>query len=92
MVFRQASTMLAWCLLLPVIAPKNSIGEKTLDELRKYIPLLKLPEFGLQRAAVWLQDWADGTLQQAPLFDVGMLLGNSKSSVLPEVRLERIDA
>ena len=51
------------------------MGETQKDELAKYIPLLKLPEFRLNRAADYLEALANDTLPQKPLFDLTQLLG-----------------
>jgi hypothetical protein len=41
----------------PVAAAKNEIKPEYRDHLRKYIPLLRLPEFNLPKAADYLEAW-----------------------------------
>ena len=55
---------------MPVVAEKNEIGSPYIDHLKKYIPVLKLPEYNLTRAADYLDAWVKGELIQKPLLDV----------------------
>ncbi|CAK9116298.1 unnamed protein product [Durusdinium trenchii] len=46
--------------LLAVEATKNDIGQKYQADCQKYIDLMKLPEYGLQKAAEYLEHWFAG--------------------------------
>lgn len=55
---------------LAVLAPKRDLGADFKNNIRKFLPLLRQPLYGLQRAADWLEALIDGTLPQKPLLDV----------------------
>lgn len=56
--------------LVPVVAEKNDIGDIYREHIRKFLPLLRLPEFNLVRAANYLEDWIGDMLPAKPLLDV----------------------
>lgn len=53
-----------------VEATKNDIGQKYQADCQKYIDLMKLPEYGLQKAAEYLEHWFAGTWPRKPLLDL----------------------
>lgn len=55
---------------LPVVAPLNEIPAATIDNLMRYLPILRQPEFGLMRAADYLESWCNGSLVRMPLLDL----------------------
>ena len=55
---------------MPVLAPKNDIADDYVDHLKKYIPVLRLPEFNFSRAADYLESWINDAMVPKPLLDV----------------------
>ena len=62
-----------WCLLAGV-AERNPLSQKYVDEVLRFIPVLKA--YKLERGAAHLQAWVQGTLDRAPLLDVSMQLAD----------------
>ena len=63
--------------LVPVVAEKNDIGDIYREHIRKFLPLLRLPEFNLVRAANYLEDWIGDMLPAKPLLDVWFVYGKA---------------
>ncbi len=59
---------------LPVTADFNEIPEAYVEHVSKFLPILRQREFGLGRAADYLQSLCDGTLIRLPLLDVNQFL------------------
>ena len=60
---------------LPVVAPLNEIPAATIDNLMRYVPILRQPEFGMVRAADYLESWCNGSLVRMPLLDLSEFFG-----------------
>lgn len=54
----------------PGVASLNDVSEDYKDHVRKHMPILRQKEFGLARAANYLESWIDGTLVRMPLLDL----------------------
>lgn len=52
------------------MAPVNEIAAATQDNLMKFLPILRQKDFGLGRAADYLESWVDGTWTRLPLLDL----------------------
>ena len=52
------------------MAEKRDIGDDYRDHIKKYLPMMHDPSFGLHQAADYLQNYVNGTLPLAPLVDV----------------------
>ena len=61
--------------LVPVIAERNEIPAAYREQLERFFPVLRLPEFGLGRAADYLQSWCDGSWERQPLLDLSQSSG-----------------
>ena len=55
-------------------ADLNEIPEAYVEHVSKFLPILRQREFGLGRAADYLQSLCDGTLVRFPLLDVNQIL------------------
>lgn len=49
--------------------------------------MLKQPIYGLQRAAQWLEDLINGTMEKVPLLDVSAFFGDIKYDVCLAIAL-----
>ena len=59
--------------LLPVcavIAERNPLTNEYIDNIRKFLPLLRSREFAMHDAAAYLEAWITGTWQMKPLMAV----------------------
>ena len=65
---------LYFCHRLPVTADLNEIPEAYVEHVSKFLPILRQREFGLGRAADYLQSLCDGTFIRLPLLDVNQFL------------------
>lgn len=50
------------------MADRKDLGNEYREHVAKYIPILREPEIGLQRAGDYLEQWLEGTLPKQPLF------------------------
>ena len=55
--------------------PMRPLGPKFIEMIQKHLPMLRIPEYGLARAANHLEDWINGRLPPEPLHDVSAYLG-----------------
>ena len=54
----------------PVRTQNRDLGADFKSNVNKFIPILRQPLFGLQRAADWLEGLITGMLEKKPLLDV----------------------
>ena len=59
---------------LAAIVEKKDLGEEYKNHLRKFLPSLRYPLFGLSESADWLEALVDGSLPSEPLLDVSAIL------------------
>lgn len=52
------------------MASPNEIPVAFQEQIAKFLPILRLPEFGLDRAADYLQSWCEGTWTRQPPLDL----------------------
>lgn len=51
---------------LSVMAERKDISEEVIDNISKFLPILRQPDIGLARAADYLEAWLAGTLHKEP--------------------------
>ena len=61
--------------LWPADNPVRPLGPKFIEMIQKHLPMLRIPEYGLARAARHLEDWIHGRLPVEDLHDVSACLG-----------------
>ena len=66
----QSQWFVAPWFLCAVIAERNPLTNEYIDNIRKFIPLLRSKEFAMHDAAAYLEAWITGTLQMKPLMAV----------------------
>ena len=49
------------------MAARKEMPDDVVDNIMKYVPILREPEIGLHRAADYLMAWVTGSLPKAPL-------------------------
>lgn len=59
---------------LAVDSPKRPLGVQFVDMVQKHLPLLRIPEYGLQLAADHLEAWIQGKLPHDDFVDISPFL------------------
>ena len=57
-----------------VASPEKPLGKKFIDMIQKHLPLMRTPEYNMERAENHLEKWIQGCLPVEPFGDVSALL------------------
>ena len=64
-------------LICAVIAKRNPLADDYIDNIKKFLPILRAREFNMQEAATYLEDWIHGTWKQHPLMPIDAYLDST---------------
>ena len=56
--------------ICPVDIEKRPLQNKFVDMVKKHLPMMRIPEYNLRRAADHLEAWVEGRLPSEPLSDI----------------------
>ncbi len=61
----------------PAVTSENrDLGQEFRDMVRKFLPILRLPVYGLSKAADWLEAWINDALPPPQLLDTSVCLAS----------------